>query len=155
MPANGAGSPCSTGPRLDDTLKERQILTEMRRIYRGKAQISASALPPLLHASIIIEGSITGYDSYVKTGGAGAQYLGIGASSRWQQDTVTINQRAISAKTSEVLASVTVQKAIASIALQGSVFRYVALDKILEMEAGLTANEPKQIAIESAIDKAV
>ena len=141
--------------RLDDTLKERQIVTEMRRLYRGEEQISAAALPPLQHASIIIEGGITGYDTYVKTGGLGAQYLGIGGNTKWQQDTVTVSLRAVSAKTSEVLLSVTVQKPIASVSLQGNVFRYVALDKILEIESGVTTNEPRQIAVEQAIDKAV
>src|SRR5690606_13770987 len=42
-----------------------------------------------------------------------------------------------------------------SISVQGSVFRYVALDRILELEAGVTANEPRQVAVEQAIDKAV
>lgn len=141
--------------RLDDTLKERQIVTEMRRIYRGEEVISANALPPLQHAGIIVQGGITGYDSFVKTGGVGARYLGIGADRKWQQDTVTVNLRAISTNTSEVLASVTIQKSIASVSLQGNVFRYVALDKILELEAGVTANEPKQVAVEQAIEKAV
>lgn len=141
--------------RLDDTLKERQIVTEMRRIYRGETEISPQALPPLQHAGIILQGGITGYDMYTKTGGAGARYLGIGGDTKWQQDTVTINLRAVSTATSEVLASVTVQKSIASISIQGGAFRYVALDKIFEAEAGVTANEPKQVAIEQAIDKAV
>lgn len=141
--------------RLDDTLKERQIVTEMRRIYRGETDISPEALPPLQHAGIILEGGITGYDIYTKTGGVGAQYLGIGGDTKWQQDTVTVNLRAVSTATSEVLASVTVQKSIASISVQGNVFRYVALDKILEAEAGVTANEPKQVAVEKAVEKAV
>jgi curli production assembly/transport component CsgG len=141
--------------RLDDTLKERQIVTEMRRLYRGENDISPAALPPLQHAGIIIQGGITGYDMYTKTGGAGARYLGIGGDTKWQQDTVTINLRAVSTNTSEVLASVTVQKSIASISVQGNVFRYVALDRILEVEGGVTANEPRQVAVEQAIEKAV
>lgn len=141
--------------RLDDTLKERQIVTEMRRVYRGETEISASALPPLQHAGIIIQGGITGYDLYTKTGGVGARYLGIGGDTKWQQDTITVSLRAVSTNTSEVLASVTIQKSIASISVQGSVFRYVALDRILEAEAGVTANEPRQVAVEQAIEKAV
>src|SRR5690606_11228931 len=93
--------------RLDDTLKERQIVTEMRRIYRDEAEVPASVLPPLQHASISIQGGITRYDTYTKTGGLGARYLGIGADTKWQQDTVTISLRAVSTNTSEVLASVT------------------------------------------------
>lgn len=141
--------------RLDDTLKERQIVTEMRRIYRNETKIPADVLPPLAHAGIILQGGITGYDTYTKTGGMGARYLGIGADQKWQQDTVTISLRAISTNTAEVLASVTTQKTVASVATQGGIFRYVAMDRVLEAEAGQTQNEPKQIAVQQAIEKAV
>lgn len=141
--------------RLDDILKERQIVTEMRRIYRNEQQIPPSVLPPLSHAGIIMQGGITGFDTNVMTGGVGARYLGIGADAKWQQDAVTVTLRAVSTNTGEVLASVSVHKMIASYALQGGVFRYVALDKILEAEAGVTQNEPKQIAVQQAIEKAV
>lgn len=141
--------------RLDDTLKERQIVTEMRRIYRNEQQIPESVLPPLQHAGIIIQGGITGYDSYTRTGGAGARYLGIGGSTNWQQDTVTVTLRAVSTNTSEVLASVTVHKDVASVATQAGVFRYVQLDRVLELEAGVTRNEPRMIAVQQAIEKAV
>lgn len=140
---------------LDNLLKERQIVTEMRRLYQGEETISASALPPMKHAGIIIEGGIVGYDTNVITGGVGARYLGIGGDTKWIQDVVTVTLRAVSTASSEVLATVTVHKAIASQSLQGGVFRYVALDKLLEAEAGVTQNEPKQVAVEQAVEKAV
>ena len=34
-------------------------------------------------------------------------------------------------------------------------FKYIAFDKLLEAEAGLTKNEPEQIAVQQAIEKAV
>lgn len=141
--------------RLDDILKERQIVTEMRRIYRNEQRISASVLPPLDHAGIIMQGGITGYDTNTMTGGIGARYLGIGGDTKWQQDTVTVTLRAVSTNTGEVLSTVSVHKMIASYALSGGAFRYVALDRILEAEAGVTQNEPKQIAVQQAIEKAV
>ncbi|TPK53844.1 curlin [Mesorhizobium sp. B2-4-9] len=141
--------------RLDDLLKERQIVTEMRRLYRNEQRIDARILPPLDHAGIILQGGITGYDTNTMTGGIGARYLGIGGDVKWQQDTVTVTLRAVSTNTGEVLSSVAVHKMIASYALQGGAFRYVALDKILEAEAGVTQNEPKQIAVQQAIEKAV
>jgi curli production assembly/transport component CsgG len=141
--------------RLDDILKERQIVTEMRRIYRGEQKINPRVLPPLRHAGIILEGGIIGYDTNTKTGGLGAAYLGIGADTKYQQDTVTVTLRAVSTDTGEVLASTTVHKVIASYGLQGNVFRYIELDKILQAEAGVTANEPKQVAVQQAIEKAV
>ncbi|HEX3993204.1 MAG TPA: CsgG/HfaB family protein [Acetobacteraceae bacterium] len=140
---------------LNDVLKERQIVTEMRKEYRDETQINASVLPPLADAGIILEGGIIGYDSNTMTGGAGASFLGIGGDTQWTQDTVTVTLRAVSTKTSEVLASVTVDKVLASVALDGNVYRYVATDQLLQAESGFTQNEPKQIAVQEAIDKAV
>ncbi|WP_099864380.1 CsgG/HfaB family protein [Pararhizobium haloflavum] len=140
---------------LDNLLRERQILTEMRRIYRNEQRIDASILPPLMHAGIIIEGGIIGYDTNTITGGAGARFLGIGGDTKYVQDTVTVTLRAVSTKSGEVLATVSTRKAVASYALQGGAFRYLKLDELLEAEAGVTYNEPKQIAVESAIEAAV
>lgn len=140
---------------LNDLLKERQIVTEMRRLYRNEEHPNPSVLPPLMHAGIILEGGITGFDTNTMTGGLGAQYLGIGANTKYVKNTVTVTLRAVSTKTGEVLASVNVRKEIASYQLQGNVFRYLELDKLLQVDAGVTYNEPKQIAVEGAIDKAV
>lgn len=140
---------------LDNLLKERQIVTEMRRIYRNEQQIDARVLPPLMHAGIIIEGAIIGYDTNTVTGGAGAGFLGISASAKYVQDTVTVTLRAVSTKSGEVLANVTARKAIASYGISGGAFRFVKLDELLEAEVGTTYNEPKQIAIQSVVEKAV
>lgn len=141
--------------QLDNLLRERQILSEMRRLYRSEERPSPVVLPPLMHASIIIEGGIIGYDTNTITGGAGARFLGIGGDTKYKQDTVTVTLRAVSAKSGEVLTTVTARKAVASYALQGGAFRYLKLDELLEAEAGVTYNEPKQIAVESAIEAAV
>lgn len=141
--------------RLDDTLKERQIITEMRRIYRNEDKPTADVLPPLAHAGIILQGGIIGYDTYKQTGGFGARYLGIGAFTQWQHDTVEVTLRAISTRTGEVLANVAVRKDIVSASLKGDVFRYVMLDRIVEAEAGITRNEPTTVAVQEAIEKVV
>ncbi|RFC66228.1 curlin [Fulvimarina endophytica] len=140
---------------LENLLRERQIVTEMRRIYKNEVSIDANVLPPLMHAGIIIEGGIIGYDTNIMTGGIGARFLGIGGDTKYLQDVVTVTLRAVSTKTGEVLTSVTSRKAIASYALQGGAFRFVKIDELLEGEAGVTYNEPKQIAVQSAIEKAV
>jgi curli production assembly/transport component CsgG len=140
---------------LQDLVRERQIVTEMRRQYRGETEINPAALGPLLHAGIILQGGIVGYDTNVQTGGFGARYLGIGGDTQWRLDTITVALRAVSTETGEVLASVTAQKSIASTSLRGSVFRYIALDELLELEGGVTSNEPRQIAVQQAIEKAV
>jgi curli production assembly/transport component CsgG len=50
---------------------------------------------------------------------------------------------------------VVTHKTIASVGLQGGVFKFIAVDKILEAEAGFTKNEPEQLAVQQAIEKAV
>ncbi|MCY0094040.1 CsgG/HfaB family protein [Hoeflea ulvae] len=140
---------------LNDLLKERQIVTEMRKVYRNEQSIDPNALAPLRHAGIVLQGGIIGYDTNTQTGGLGARYLGIGADAKWKQDTVTVTLRAVSTNTGEVLASVTVHKIIASYSLQAGVFRYITLDSILEGEAGVTRNEPDQIAVQQAVEKAI
>ncbi|MFN4128558.1 MAG: CsgG/HfaB family protein [Paracoccaceae bacterium] len=140
---------------LDDLLRERQIATEMRRLYQGEASPDPTAVPPLRHSGIIIQGAIVGYDSNTQTGGFGARYLGIGGDSQWKLDVVTISLRAVATSTGEVLANVMVEKPIASTSLRGGVFSYVELDKLIESEAGVAANEPKQMALQMAVEKAV
>lgn len=141
--------------RIDNLLKERQIITQMRMTYLGEKGVNPKALPPLLFAAIIFEGGIIGYDSNIQTGGVGARLLGIGGDVKYRLDTITIYLRAVSTKTGQVLASVTTHKTIASIGLQGGVFKFIAVDKILEAEAGFTKNEPDQLAVQQAIEKAV
>ncbi len=140
---------------LESLIRERQIVTEMRRIYRGEQDVNPNALAPLDHSGIILQGGIIGYDSNTVTGGFGARYLGIGGDRKWKLDMVTVSLRAISTDSGEVLASVVVRKPIASVADRGSIFRYVALDELLEAEAGIATNEPRQVAVEQAIEKAV
>ncbi len=141
--------------KIGNLLKERQIITQMRMAYLGEKQINPKALPPLLFAGIIFEGGIIGFDSNTQTGGVGARLLGIGGDVKYRLDTITIYLRAVSTKSGQVLASVTTHKTIASIGLQGGVFKYIALEKILEAEAGITKNEPDQLAVQQAIEKAV
>ncbi len=141
--------------RIDNLMKERQIIMQMRMIYLKEKSINPQALPPLLFAAIIFEGGIIGYDSNIQTGGVGARLLGIGGDIKYRLDTITIYLRAVSTKTGQVLASVTTHKTIASIGLQGGIFKFIAIDKILEAEAGFTKNEPDQLAVQQAIEKAV
>ena len=96
--------------RLDNLLKERQIIGEMRKRYLGEQEVDPNALPALLFAGVLLEGGIVGYDTNTVTGGAGAAFLGIGARTEYRQDTVTVYLRAVSVRTGEVLADVTAPK---------------------------------------------
>lgn len=141
--------------KLDNLLKERRIIADMRNLYLGERNVNPAALPPLLFAGILLEGGIIGYDSNTRTGGAGARYLGIGGDVQYREDTITVYLRAVSTKTGEVMLSVVAHKTVISVGLRGSAFKFVALDQILEAEAGVTTNEPEQIAVQQAIEKAV
>jgi curli production assembly/transport component CsgG len=141
--------------KLDNLMRERRIIAEMRKTYLGEEQVNPQALPPLLFAGILLEGGIIGYDSALQTGGLGARLLGIGGHVRYRLDTITVYLRAVSTKTGQVLASVVTHKTIASVGLQGGVFKFIATDKILEAEAGFTKNEPEQLAVQQAIEKAI
>ena len=141
--------------RLDNLLKERQIISEMRARYLGDRAGGADALPAMLFAGIILEGGIVGYDSNTMTGGAGAAFLGIGANTQYRQDTVTVSLRAVSVRSGEVLATVTTSKTIAATAISATAFRYVGYKELLEAETGVTFNEPDQLALQQAIEKAV
>jgi len=141
--------------RLDNLLRERQIIGEMRKRYLGEQEIDPAALPALLFAGVLLEGGVVGYDTNTVTGGAGAAFLGIGARTEYRQDTVTVYLRAVSVRTGEVLANVTASKTIASQSLGASAFKFVAFRELLEAEVGITSNEPDQIALQQAIEKAV
>jgi curli production assembly/transport component CsgG len=141
--------------QFKDLLNERQVIREMRERYLGEKDVNPNALPSLLFAGVLLEGGIISYDTNTHTGGAGAAMLGIGVNGQWRQDTVTVYLRAVSVKTGEVLTSVTTSKTITSYALTSNVFGYVASDKILENEIGYTTNEPNQLALQQAIEKAV
>ncbi|MFC3607524.1 CsgG/HfaB family protein [Stutzerimonas tarimensis] len=139
---------------LHNLLTERKII----RAAQNKPEVAENIqdeLPGLLAANLLLEGNIVGYDSNVRTGGEGARYLGIGASHEYRVDQVTVNLRAVDVRTSQVLANVMTSKTIYSVARSASVFRFVAYQDLLELEAGYTTNEPAQLCVLSAIEAAV
>ncbi|MGB7409030.1 MAG: CsgG/HfaB family protein [Pontixanthobacter sp.] len=141
--------------KIDNVLRERAVIREMRSSYLGEKTLNPQALPPLLFAGVLLEGGIVGYDTNTKTGGSGSRFLGIGGSTQYREDTVTVYLRAVSVKTGEVLSSVSIRKSIASVAVNASAFRYVAFRELLELESGITYNEPDELALQQAIDAAI
>ena len=140
---------------VDNLLRERQIIREMRLRYLGEQRVNPNALPPLLFAGVLLEGGIVGFDSNTLTGGVGARFMGIGGDVQYRQSTVTVNLRAVSVRTGEILANVSTSKTIASVGGRGGAFRFVDFDELLEIEAGITNNEPDTMAVRRAIEKAV
>lgn len=140
---------------LDHLLRERQIIREMRQHYLGEDEVSPEVLPSLLFAGVLLEGGVIGYDANTMTGGAGARYLGIGGSTEYRQDTVTVYLRAVSVRTGEIMTTVVARKTVASLALSANTFRFVSFRELLEAETGITTNEPEQLALQQAIERAV
>ncbi|GET25276.1 CsgG/HfaB family protein [Prolixibacter sp. NT017] len=140
---------------LANLLNERKIINSSRMNYSQQTGSNEPSLPPLLFAGVILEGGIISYDYNILTGGAGARYLGIGANTQYREDRVSIYLRAISTNSGRILKSVNVSKRILSQEISAGVFKYVATNKLLEAESGFTYNEPTDIAVQEAIEKAV
>ena len=141
--------------RLGDLFQERQIIRANRETETGPGGRRLPPLGPLLNAGIIFEGAIIGYDANVLTGGLGATLLGIGGSTQYRRDNVAVYLRAVSVLSGEVLVSLTTEKTIYSIGLNGLANRYVGFNQLLQIEGGITTNEPGQLAVRQAIELAV
>jgi curli production assembly/transport component CsgG len=135
---------------LDHLLRERQIIAATREQYGMN-----SKLPPMLYAGVLLEGGIVSYESNTLTGGLGAKYLGVGGATEYRQDIVTVYLRAVNVQNGEVLLSVDSAKTIYSSSLTGGAYRFVALNRLLEIESGITMNEPPQLAVRQAIEASV
>lgn len=144
---------------LDNLIKERQMIRQMREQYQGR---DAKPLPPMIFAGVIMEGGIVGYDSNTLTGGSGVRIFGIGASTQYQSDTVTVTLRTVSVSTGEILTTVTVTKTVLSYMDKLTLLRFVddggqfgAGANALEGELGGSINESINKAIDVAVQAAV
>ena len=140
---------------LSNLLNERKIIRSSRANFKGADGQELPPLPPLLYAGILLEGGIISYETNVLTGGIGAKYFGAGGSGQYNQDRVTIYLRAISTQNGRVLKTVYTSKTILSQLVDVGLFRYVEFKRLLELEAGYSYNEPPQMCVTAAIDKAV
>ena len=138
---------------VDDLIKERTIIKQMRDQYEGK---DAKPLAPMFFSSIIFEGGIVGYDSSTESGGSAYRWLGVGPQTQYSKDIVTVSLRAVSVNTGKVLATITVTKVIYSTADSVAMLRFFRQGtQAFEAETGLTINEPGTLAVKTAIESAV
>lgn len=140
---------------LTSLLQERQIIQSLGNPIQPGATAQPAMLPPLLHAGVLLEGGIISYETNLLTGGVGARFLGIGGDVKYRRDMVSIYLRAVSVKTGEVLKTVNTSKTIYSAAVSAGIFKFIAPKSLLEVEAGVTTNEPPQLAVRQAMEKAV
>jgi curli biogenesis system outer membrane secretion channel CsgG len=140
---------------LSNLLNERNIIRSTRQEYATDSNTKEAPLIPLLFAGVLLEGGIISYDSNIITGGYGARYFGTGANTRYRQDRISIYLRLVSTSNGKILNTVYVSKTILSQSVDASLFKYVNLNRLLEVETGFTRNEPIQLAVTEAIEKAV
>ncbi|CAM2157573.1 curli secretion channel [Pararobbsia alpina] len=138
---------------LQDLLTERKIVRALETPEdKGKSIASIGALTP---ASVVIEGGIVGYDENLRTGGLGVNYLGIGGATQYRVDQVTIALRAVDIRNGQILNSVSTTKTVYSYELTAGVYKFVGYQNLLQVEAGVTYNEPAQLCVKEAIEAAV
>ena len=136
---------------LDNLTKERQLIRSTRENFEEDKK-----LKPLLFAGLIIQGGVLSYDTNIETGGLGARYLGIGNSTQYREDVVTISLRIVSVSTGEVLMETTVSKNILSTSVSQDVFRFIEMGtELVEIEGGIAENESGSIALQKAIEAGV
>ena len=136
---------------LDNLLKERQLIRSSREEAKD-----LTSLRPVIYAGVIIEGAIISYDSNIRTGGFGWRWLGIGPSTSYNEDVVTISLRAISTQTGEVLITQNVRKTILSYQIGVSTFKFFdSGTRAFEQETGMSSTEISIYVVKSAVEKAV
>ncbi len=143
---------------LTDLMNERKIIAQTREMYGNdpnKTEAHGPNLPPLLYAPVLLEGGIIAYETNLLTGGVGARYFGLGGSTEFRRDTVTSMLRAVSVKNGSVINHVDARKTIFSMQLDSGLYRFVSFMRLLEAEAGITSNEPPQMAVMEAIEACV
>lgn len=133
---------------LQNVLTERNLWNQRLANQQGGGR----ALSPMPAASIILAGGIVAYEFNVKTGGFGAKYLGIGGSTAYREDSVTISLRAINAQDGSILHSVNSSKSVFSRTVNTGLFGFIEFDKIAELEGGYSVNEQAQRSVQEAIE---
>lgn len=140
---------------IGNLLNERKIIRSSRAQYAGKKEDEAELLPPLLFAGILLEGGIISYETNIITGGAGLRYFGTGGSGQYREDRVSIYIRAVSTSNGRILKTVYSTKTILSQSVSANLFKFVDFKRLLEAEIGVTYNEPSEMAVTEAIEKAL
>jgi len=139
---------------LDSLVKERQLIRNQREVYE---KTEAKPLTPLMVSGLIVTGSISGYDSDIRSGGIGLRLFKLGFTDEYRVDKITISMRVISVATGEVLLSVITTKTIYSFASGGGAMMFIGTGNVtaLEAEVGDAVNEPITEGVRVAIEDSV
>ncbi len=137
---------------LQNLLTERKIIKKnLNKVKKN----SATSIPNLANARLLLEGGIISYETNTSTGGIGASYFGIGASELYREDQVTVYLRAIDVHSGKIMLSVNTTKKIFSQEVRAGLTRFTSLNRLAEAEGGYSTNEPVQLCVTKAIELAV
>jgi len=136
---------------LDSLTKERQIIRSTRDSFEED-----STVKPLIFAGLLMQGGVLSYDTNILSGGAGARYLGIGSSTQYREDLITVSLRLVSVSTGEILIETSAQKSLLSVAISQDIFRFLDEgQRLIEVENGKAQNESTSLVLQLAIEECV
>ena len=139
--------------RVDDLLRERTLIQDT---YSAVKRTPESIVSPLHFAEYLFEGGITSFDATIVSGGLGATYLGLGPTSNYLKNLVTVTLRLVEVRTGKVITSVTTSKSILSVTYDLSITKYITVGgNFLDVHGSFSHVEPTQIAVREAIEAAV
>ena len=156
---------------LSELINERRLAQQANTSYATEAVNSLSKatqalmgnakikplhdLPDLGPVDFLITGAVIGYDKNTRDSGAAAGMVGV--SNRYQQseDSVSVLVELINVKTGAMSGIGIASELISSKLFNAGVFKYLEVDKILELEGGGSLNEPKTYALYLALTQAV
>jgi len=140
---------------LDNLTKERQLIRSVRDQLANKNE-DVKPLMPLLFAGVLFDGAVISLEKNLVSGGVGARYLGLGSSTFYRADTVTVSLRLISVTTGEILIETTSSKTIYSYGSSTDIFKFIeAGTELVEFEMGNAENESSTVALQKAIESAL
>jgi curli biogenesis system outer membrane secretion channel CsgG len=158
--ARAAQSGQSELPPIDQTLAnlERYRVQRLREIEAEIPFSVFSTHPPVANlrtAEYLITGAIVAYDSDLYSGGTGFRIFNMGGSRKIRRDMVTVNLRLVRVSSGEIIGNETVSQVVLSYRDQGDILNYITVNTVLEFESGYVVNEPKSLALYSAIKVAL
>ena len=133
-------------------IQEIRIKEELRK--RGVTTVKED-FTHLIVPQYMISGAITEFDDHPVSFGGGFGLRGGSASARASVSSVAVDLRITDVETGEVTDAVSIFKRIISHQTDFGIFRFIRFNWLLELEFGYTLNEPTDLAVREALEKAV
>ncbi len=137
------------------TVLERKGINYLSMERKILKSANPNMTPPLKPADFIVLGGVSQFEHDIVTGGVGFRLLGIGASHRYGIDSVVVDLRVIDPVDGRVVQAVSCAKRIFSYEIRANVYKFIDEDSLLEGEVGGNDNEPAQLCVREALEKAM